>query len=281
MIALTLVLPLLGFAGPVDLAPETTSELNSAPVSLTPHEAVLAQVRALRNDDMESLVRSFVTDEQFDAMASAWEEERRRTPDPKENAEFTEAMARIAAPNAEAELWPDLKAGLDEMRPQMAMMMPMFEGMAQAELANQDMSADERRLAEALLNSFKSSTLQNKITDEKTARKALGIVCSTARSLQVKTLDDVYELSFEQLLARGGVALRGVKQIAGLYGIELNGWLSSFKARTVHTDGDYAVVRIDYTVFGVKDSTEVEMRRVSGRWFQQDTIDRAAEMQQR
>lgn len=269
MISFALTLPLL--AG--SFAPEAAAP---AP-ALTPHEAVLSQVRALRNDDVGALIRSFVTDAQFAEMRAAWEEERRRTPDPTESAEFTAFITQFAAKDAEKELWPDVEAALDEMRPQVGMMVAMFSAMAEGAIEQEaSLSNDDRKQAQELVQTLSEKLTERDLTDPKLARKALGVVCETVRSLEVQNLDDVYELTFDQLLDRAGLMLRGTKELMTIYGFEINGWLSSFSAETLHSDGDYAVVRVKYSILGLSESSEVEMTRIAGRWFQKETADQAA-----
>ena len=269
MLSIALTLPLLAGAS----APAPTLE----PAALSPHEAVLAQVRAFRNDDVEALIRSLVTNEQFELMNAAWEEERKRTPDPTENSEFAAFVLQFSAEGAEASLWPDVEAALNEMRPQVGMMTGMFSAMAQGAIEQESsLSPSDREQAMAVVSALQETVLQNDLTDPKLARKALGIVCKTVRSLEVEDLDDVYELTFEEVLGRVGLALRGAKDVLALYGFELNGWLSSFSAETMHTDGDYAVVRVSYSILGLDESADVEMTRVSGRWFQKEQVDQAA-----
>ncbi|MFT5689975.1 MAG: hypothetical protein ACI8PQ_002824, partial [Planctomycetota bacterium] len=141
MITLVLTLPL--FAGStlttalVEMPVAVKSIVTSA-YTATPHEAILGQIRAFRNDDVAALLRSFVTDAQFEGMETAWEAERKRTPDATENTEFTSFIERFSGDDAEQKLWPELEDALSEMRPQLDMTMGMMFAMAQGAMVEDD-----------------------------------------------------------------------------------------------------------------------------------------------
>ena len=46
----------------------------------------------------------------------------------------------------------------------------------------------------------------------------------------------------------------------------------------MHTDGDYAVVQLEYSVLGMNETTQIEMTRIGGRWFSKESVDQAALM---
>ncbi len=280
MITLVLTLPLLA-GSPLATTPiDPLAAVNTVATpayAAAPHDAILGQIRAFRNDDVAALIRSFVTDAQFEAMGTAWEAERKRTPDATENAEFTSFIERFGGDDAEQELWPELEDALNEMRPQLDMTMGMMFAMAEgAMMEDASVSPQEREKITAVMAAVQELLTEKDLTDPKLARRALAVVCETVRMLDVENLDDVYALSFEQLLDRAGVGLRGLKEALAIYGVELNGWLSSISAETLHTDGDYAVVRVKFSILGLDETSEVEMTRIAGRWFSKESADQAA-----
>ena len=245
-----------------------TTDTGSA---LAPHEAVLSTIHALRDNDTRALVYSLMTDEQIQQAKREWDTQRKQAIDPAEDREFKEMMGQLTAPGAEKALMAQIEPALDEIRPQLTMMIAMFTGMGQAALQeNHALSPDEKAQAERILDAVSRTLLTNDLTDPASARKAVGILCSAARNLRVDSLTDVQRLSFDQVLDKGDIVLEALKDILVVYGISPDKWLSTFKAETVRQNGDTAVVRLHYEFLGVKDSSEYEMVKVGKRWVQKE-----------
>ena len=89
-------------------------------------------------------------------------------------------------------------------------------------------------------------------------------------------MKDVQELSFEELLTKGDIALASLKDVFEVYGLSMDDCLDSVQVETVREEGDQATVRVEYRILGVSDSAEVEMVRVGRRWIRQDAVDLGA-----
>ena len=71
------------------------------------------------------------------------------------------------------------------------------------------------------------------ITDEGKLKKAIGILCRTARDVDLKTLDQFAALDFYQLLDKGDIAVGGLKDMLDVYGMDIDKFLNSVEAKTV------------------------------------------------
>lgn len=239
-----------------------------------PHESVIATVQAFRQNDMLGLVESMLTDEQMSFARQEWDAWRRTRPDREEDEAFRQSMEQLTARGAEERIMADLQPQLDEMRPQVAMMVGMFTGMAQAAIAQNDtMSAEDRAAAGRMLGAIGNTLMKNDITDVATAKKAVGIVCGAARKLRLHSLSDVQALEFDDLLKRGDVVLAATKDVLALYGLSVDSWLSTFRAETLRKSGDEATVRVHYEILGVRESADYAMVRVDGRWVRKEAAD--------
>jgi len=253
------------------LAPVAFSTPDTGPA---PHEAVLTGVRALRRNDLRAFLESTMTEGQVRALRDQWNAMREEEPDAAEAAQFEAAMKKLTAAGAEDALMAELAPKLAEMRPQVDMLIGMFQGMGQSVLAqDQTMSDAEKQRAAVILGAMGKTLSENDITSEQSARKTVEILCRTARKLRLGTLEEAQELSFDELLARGNTGVGGLKQIMGVYGLPVDTWLDSVRAETVTESRDQAIVRISYEVLGVRESMDAEMVRIDGRWLRKEAVE--------
>jgi hypothetical protein len=243
---------------------------------LAPHESLMATVQAARHNDVKGLLESVLTDDQVDEMRQEWDRQRAEPLDPAEEMQFQMVMAMLTAPGAEDDLMAMLEPKLEEMRPQVAMMVGMFSGLAGAALEQGGTldSAEQEQAAE-ILERIAQHFLENDVTDVESARQAVAIVCKMARGLELTTLREVQELSFDDLLRKGDVVMGGVKGVLAVYGLTVDGWLDSFRAETLSVSGDTALVQVEYEILGVKASEEVEMVFADGRWVRREVVENA------
>ncbi len=232
-----------------------------------PHETLLAIIKGLRQNDLRTALRLSVGEEQFKMMRALWDEQRKTAADPADDGQFRAVMAMLTAPGAEETLMAQVEPKLAELRPQVAMFVGMISGIAGTALQQDTrMSAEEKAQARQVIDALSKHLMQHDVTDPVSARKAVGIVCSTARKLGLASLADIQKLSFDQLLAKAGVAFGGMKELLAVYELRLDSWLDSVRAETVSQEGDYAVVRVEFEIFGVRTSSEAELVLVGDAW---------------
>jgi hypothetical protein len=236
-----------------------------------PHEGLVTIVKSLRSNDLASAVRASVSAERFARMQAIWDTHRKAAADPAENAQLQSVMALLTAPGAEDTLLAMVEPKLAEMKPQMAMIGGMVAGMGAMQLQqNTELSDAERAQAQKLLEAVGQYLVTHDLTDPASARKAIGILCSTARKLGVRSLEDVQALTLEQLLAKGGVLFGGLKGILDVYGISVDRSLDSFRAETVSQDGEHAVVRVHFTFLGAESTSDVDVVKTGSDWLPEE-----------
>jgi hypothetical protein len=244
--------------------------------SASPDGAVLNSVQALRNDNLAAFFHGAFTEAEFGEMRAKWDEQRLATPEEEEQARFADSVAMLTAPGAESALMQKLEPQLVELKPQVDMLFGMVEGMAAGALAgNTTMTAQERQQAQQVVQALVTTLRENDITDPERARKAVGIVCKSARRLGVKTLADAQAMTFDQALARGGVLLACSKDVLEVYGFAVDTLLDSVRTRTVMQSGDAATIEVRFTLLGVQHTQQMEMMRVAGHWVVRRTPETA------
>jgi len=125
-----------------------------------------------------------------------------------------------------------------------------------------------------LLDATAKWAQNTKFTDPALVKSAIGVICKTARDLNLKTVDEARALSYEQGMQKAGIVLGGVKQVLAVYGLNMDKALDSVKVETVSANGDAAKVKISYTAFETPFSTESDLVRVDGKWYGKDAIEK-------
>ena len=233
----------------------------------TPDGAVLASVAALRSNDVPAFVESTFTADQIAQMRGTWGVEMMESPDPKEAAKFKKTMVMLTAEGAEDILMALAEPQLAEMKPQMDMLMGMLEASAGSAVAqNDELTSLEKDQAQKALTAVVSTLRKNDVTDPARLRKAIGIVCKTARKSGITSVEDVRALRYEQALGKGSLALSMAKDVLEVYGFSIDDVLDSVTARTVSQSGKDATVELAYTLLGTTHTQTAEMVLVAGRW---------------
>ena len=259
-----------------------TTAAPAAPVAaptVTPDSAVLASVRALRGNDISAFLTAALPATEVAKIKSDWA--KKMTEDPitdEDRKKFVDQMGKLTAPGAEDKLFAEAEPQLKKLEAQAAqipMMIAMGQGFLQSAIQqNQDLTDEQKKQSSALVDAAAKWAQGVKFTDPALAKAAIAAVTKTARDLNLKSLDEVRALNYDQGMAKAGVALAGVKQVAGAYGLKVDDWLDSVKAETVATTGDTAKVKVTYTAFDTPFTTESDLVKVDGKWVGKQAVEK-------
>ncbi|SDD08304.1 hypothetical protein [Aquimonas voraii] len=245
----------------------------------TPDAALKSATTALRQNDIGQFVKLVLPEARYNEVKAKYEAQKAEagTPDPAEAAEFAEMMGKLTAADAEAALMAELEPHLAqfeaELAPQMPMMIGMGRGMAvQGIQQNAEMSEDQKRQATQVVDALGNWLSNVKLADRELAKQAVAKAVATARALDLKTLEQLQALSFDDALAKAGIAFGGLKDVLAVYGFDINAALDSAQIEVLNTEGDTARVKVGYTLLGAAISSEQDMVREAGRWYGKDTM---------
>ena len=244
-----------------------------------PVAAVEALADALRDDDLVRWSRLSLPPDLRARSEQAWvrRQQLAEPPTAEDAAEFQKVMARLTAPDAEQQLLYDLEPKLRQFEGEVAGQWPLMQATLSifvdaAIQANADLSDEQKahggEVAESLMQWVQPALL----TDRDRARKAIAVTTRTARELDLQTLDQVRALPMEPALAKGGVALKGIKQVAKIYGLDLDRTLDGVRAEIVDARGDEATVRVTYPLLDREHRFDLEMVRRDGGWYSAQSI---------
>lgn len=261
---------------------ETATTSAPAPVAVptvTPDATVLAAVRALRGNDINAFLAAALPAAEVAKIKGDWV--KKMTEDPisdEDRKKFVDQMSKLTAPGAEDKLFAEAEPQLKKLEAQAAqipMMIAMGQGFLQSAIQqNQDLTDEQKKQTAALVDAAAKWAQSVKFTDPALAKAAIAAVSKTARDLNLKSLDEVRALNYDQGMLKAGIALAGVKQVAGAYGLKVDEWLDSVKAETVSTAGDSAKVKVTYTAFDQPFTTESELVKVDGKWYGKQAVEK-------
>src|SRR5918993_112016 len=113
------------------------------------------------------------------------------------------------------------------------------------------------------------------LSDRERARAAIKILVETARELELPTLEASRRLEMIPALEKGGQALRGLKRMAGVYGIDADASLAAVQARVVDARGERATVEVRYPLLGKTVAFDMKLLRRDGRWYSAEAVEQA------
>lgn len=244
-----------------------------------PVAAVEGLADALRDDDLVRWSKLSLPPELHARHEAAWvrRQQLAEPPTPEDAAEYAKVMARLTAPDAEEALVRDLEPKLRQFEGEVAGQWPLMQATLSifvdaAIEANTDLSAAQKTHGTELADNLMQWLQPALLTDRDRARRAIAVMTRTAREIDVPTLEQARALPLQPALEKGGVALRGVKDVAKIYGLDLDRTLDGVEAELVESAGDQATVRVTYPLLDREHAFELEMVRRDGGWYSAQAI---------
>jgi len=246
----------------------------------TPVEAVQAAAKHLRKGDLLAAMQVSLPPDEVERMRADWVAGRDAV-DKDEDAEFAEMMAKLTAPDAEQRMYDELEPQLAKFEAEMAGQIPMMIGMgqgfaAQAIASNEKLTPEQKAQANEAVAATAAWLQTVPWADRQVLRRAIGKAASTARDINLPTMDAARALDFDQAMGKAGIAFGGIKEILAMYGLSLDALFDSVRAEQLSVDGDSARVRVHFKLFDKALWHDTDMRRVDGRWYGKDTVEQLA-----
>jgi hypothetical protein len=264
-----------------------TTAATPAPAAAGPDGTVMASIHALRANNVGALLDNALPPGELAKLKGDWNKEMNKEPvSDEERRNFAEQMQKLTAPGAEEKLFAEAEPQLKQFEHQGAQQMPMMIAMGQGFIQsaiqqNKDLTEAQKQQTVALIDATAKWAQTAKFTDAALARQAIGVICKTARDLNIKTVDEVRALDYPQAMQKAAIAMGGFKQLLAVYGLSMDKALDSVKAETVATSGDTAKVKVTYTAFDHPFTTESDMVRVDGRWYSKQAVEQWKKSQER
>lgn len=243
-----------------------------------PAEASQRVAAELKDNDVLGALQAALPPSAIERMKVEFENSRKEAPNEDERLEFAAVMAKLTADDAEAALMAELEPALQkyeaEMKAQMPLLIAMGRGFSEQWVKeNPQLTETQKKQIAGLLDGVARWLGEVNFADRELARRAVSTMVQTARKLELKTLDQLQALEFEQAMAKAGVVMGGVKDVLSIYGLKIDDSLASVRASVLSQEGDSAKVKMAYRFFDQTLEVESDMVRREGRWFGKETIE--------
>ena len=234
----------------------------------TPEGALKASMVALKSNDLKSLFKQSMTDEQYNELATEFEKNKANGFSESDKAQFAQTMQMLTADGAEDQLMAMVGPQLEQARAMMPMMLAMGKDQMIMGIKNNPMVPEGQREASAEIAGAVVDWLgENDVLSEDITRKALREVINTAKALDMNSLDALQNMSFDQALDKGSVALGGLKNVLDVYGISMDDMVNSMDVSNVQVNGDTATMDVAFEIFGKEINQTMNMVKKGNKWI--------------
>lgn len=279
---LSIALAVATFAGATSplLAQErsTATATTRAAAILDPAQQVREWVRLFRADDVAGLVQAVLPPEQLQEARLAYELGRLEPISEEDRAKFNAELAKISGPNAVDELMAKIEPELEKARPQIGGALLMGFGAMHMAVASpeSDLSAEQRAALEGALPGIQQWATSRDFLSSESMREALTLLTDAVRQTGINDLDQIKQLSLDDVLGRTDVVLAAAKNALRIYGLDADAIADSLQVEVLEQDGDNARVRASVMLFGAPIWSEHELVLRDGRWYGKKTASKWA-----
>lgn len=250
-------------AGNSALAEKAIAAQNAG--KLTAAGALNAYADALKQNDLRHLVELASSKTAFEEMKTKFAEMNKQPISADDRRQFTESFGRLTADGAVDSIMKEIEPKLAEYKNQLPGYIAMGAGMLQMQVANSSVSEEEKASATKAITAIQTWAGKTDFADPKRARVAVTALVDAAKSIDLKTPEDVKALNFDQAMDKAGVCFDGFKKALKAYDFDLDATLASVKATDLAKPGE---VEIKATVFGTELTSKANLTQREGRWTQ-------------
>lgn len=246
-----------------------------------PVAAVEGLAEAIKDNDLVRYSKLSLPPKLHTQMQQRWNAELAQAPpltdaQRKDHARY---MKQMMEPGAEAKLFKRYESKLKKFQAEINSQWPVMKGAAQifvtgAIQANEDLTSAERDHAKAVSQAILQWLKPAVFSDKQKAREAIAVICQTAREVNLPEAEQIHQLSMIGSLEKGSIALKGLKDLARIYGADIDESLDNLEAKLVDADasGNEATVEVNYVLLDKEISFEIEMTRIDDRWYPADSV---------
>ena len=245
-----------------------------------PVETVEQWYRSMHADDVAAMFAQSLPPESVDRMRQGWDEIRQSDEgiSDEDRAQFAKMMADLTDADAEQRLYTQLEPSLVRMETELAAQLPLMvamgTGFATAGIQeNPQLTDAQKKHAMEAIGALAGWISGAPLADRDKAREAIAEITGAARTLDLKELDALRALSFDEALDKLSIVSAALKAVFAVYGLDLNASLSQASFALVDETGDTATVRISYPLAASQLELEQSLVRVDGRWYSAEMIE--------
>ncbi len=246
------------FAAAVAVGGETSS-----PAS--PEDAILAPVKALRQNDVLALFKAMPADDQAEAEAE-WLAGRDKPPG-EQDAQFDQMMQVASQPGAVDMLMAQAEPALAQFDPQqLGFQLQMGAGMLGMALASSPEGVPFAEAIQGIATDLMAWLPAAGINDPAKLRQALTHLIAASQAFGVTDSAGLKALALDEVLHRSGDALNQIKSALVVYGCDLDAFLDSLAVTDVAGTGDQRTAKLQFIVLGKPRTLPLKLKLENGTW---------------
>ncbi len=232
----------------------------------SPDGSLMAVVESLKHNDVKSLMQASMSKADYDKAIAEFDMAKSK-PSESNKAQFTQMMGMLTSDGAEDQIMAMVEPQLEQMRSQLPMMLMMGKGMAaQVIQSSAEIPGEQKETITKLATALIDFASENDLLSEEVTRKAVSAAVSTAKELNMATLDDLQNMSYDDAMGKASIVMGGAKNVLNAYGISLDDMLSSVKVSDVNENGDNATMKLAYEFLGQTINQDLKMVKKDGKW---------------
>ncbi|MGB0135462.1 hypothetical protein [Dokdonella sp.] len=248
-----------------------------------PAQTVQRSVELVRQSDVAGLIEHMLPPEEFARVKTEWNQRKdQAAPTADERAQFEETMKKLTAENAVETLYAEFEPDIRQFDAQYQKQIPSMVDMGNSYLhglvrQSQSLSNSEKEQADNVIDALSKWVKETRFTDPALVKQALTAVSETAKSINIKTLEEARALNYEQAAPKFNTAFAGLKKVFDVYGFSIDQTLSTVKIEVLSSTDESASLKVSYELLGTPLETTTEMVRIDDRWYGKDTIEKIRE----
>ncbi len=236
-----------------------------APPAGSPEDALLAPVKALRQNDVLSLFKAMPAEEQAEAEAE-WAAGRDQPPT-EQDAKLNEMLQLVNQPGAVDLLMMQAEPALAQIDPQqLGFQLQMGAGMIGMGLASSPEGMPFAEIIQGLATDLMGWLPTSGINDPAKLREMLTHLVAAGKAYGVADSAALRALSLDDVLTRSGDALNEFKAGLAVYGCDLDAFLDSIAITDVAGTGDARTATLQFVVLGKPRTLPLKLKLVDGKW---------------
>ena len=243
-------------------------------------------VMALRQNDLVSYQRLSLPPDLNEIAHEQWRISMQATQEPsaEQISDFDYWLHRFTEANAEENLMADIEPRLVALEAEMQGRWPLIVSMAggfmmTAIAANSGLSDDEKTHISAIVNVLTEwAKTDAGFADRGKARRSVRALSRSVRALDIRHISDIQALELTPALEKAGVLMAGLKEIADIYGLDVNEALDSIvfsnpvRPASALPDSQEVVLTVSYQLKGEQFQFPFRMIAREGRWYPADDV---------
>lgn len=250
------------------------------PSNATPEAAVATSLRLAAAGDFDGLMRNRLPPADYAQWRSEWDAVHARPDAASEtqDQQFAQIMQMLTEPGAEAKLARRLQPELTKLRGGKQETLPIASGILEAAgqqmiAASPQLGPAQKALATQGLDALIAWARATDFSDAKKAKKAIDLVCGTARQLHVQTLAQWRAQDYAQTMRSYGILWNSLEGLLNIYGLDLADSLDSARVRAIGNDGNRATIKLEMQLAGRPLSGQWPMLKQAGHWYDEALLE--------